>query len=147
MDGIMRRLKIVIKIAALAATLATGCQRSDSKQPEGNTVSSKRIRTLNESNFDAGIQNGVVLVDFWARWCGPCKIQDPILEQVAEQVEGKAKIAKVDVDSAPNLLKRFGISAIPSLVVFKNGKITKQFEGVIKTEPLLSAVTAAVEAK
>ena len=84
------------------------------------------------------------LVDFWAVWCGPCKMQAPILDQVAAQVEGKAKVVKVDVDAAPKLAKRLEIQAIPTVIVFKNGKPEKRFVGITKADTLVSAVTSAL---
>ena len=80
------------------------------------------VRTLDESNFDAEVQSDVVLVDFWATWCGPCKMQAPIVEEVARRVAGKARVAKLDVDTAPKISQRFGVQAIPTLVIFRNGK-------------------------
>ncbi|HNQ87269.1 MAG TPA: thioredoxin [Verrucomicrobiota bacterium] len=100
---------------------------------------------MDESNFDAEVQKGVVLVDFWATWCGPCRTQGPIVEQVASRVEGKAKVAKLDVDKAPNIAKRFAVSAIPTLIVFKDGKPTKQFVGLTKADVLISGINAALD--
>ncbi len=75
------------------------------------------------SDFDNIIsQNQNVLVDFWATWCGPCKMVGPIMEQLASDYEGKAVIVKVDVDKEPELAARFGIQSIPTIILFKNGK-------------------------
>mgnify|MGYP002683348384 CR=1 FL=1 len=79
------------------------------------------IIELNDSNFDAEAKAGVVLIDFWAPWCGPCRMQTPILEQIAGQVEG-AKIAKLNVDEAPALAAKFGVMSIPTLIVLKDGQ-------------------------
>lgn len=77
------------------------------------------IQHLNKENFDGTIQSGTVLVDFWATWCGPCRMQAPILEQLdAKQLPGLT-IGKVDVDEQPELANRYGITSIPTLVVFK----------------------------
>src|SRR5258705_16499 len=92
-------------------------------------------------------EKGVTLVDFWATWCGPCKVQAPIVEQVAERLQGKVKVAKLDVDKAPKIAKRFGIQAIPTLYVFKNGKLERQFVGLTTAESLVSSINSVVDAK
>jgi thioredoxin 1 len=83
-----------------------------------------------------------VLVDFWAEWCGPCKMMSPILDQLATEQTGRATIAKVDVDAFPDLQARFGIRAIPTLIVFKNGQPVNTITGV-KSKGFLEAALAA----
>ncbi|MFH1718253.1 MAG: thioredoxin [Planctomycetota bacterium] len=102
---------------------------------------------LGDANFDSEIGSGVVLVDFWAVWCGPCKIQGPIVESLVEKFQGTARIAKLDVDKAPGIAQRFNIDSIPTLIVFKDGKPVKQFVGVTEAEALASAIQAALGAK
>ncbi|MBR2056516.1 MAG: thioredoxin, partial [Clostridia bacterium] len=78
--------------------------------------------TLTEENFDAVLaSNPVVVVDFWATWCGPCKMLAPVIEELASDFEGKAVIGKVDVDENETLARKFGIMSIPSVFIFKNG--------------------------
>ena len=77
---------------------------------------------LNEDNFDQTIANGVVLVDLWATWCGPCKMMAPNVEETATDYKGRVTVGKVDVDESPNLASRFGIMSIPTLIVFKDGE-------------------------
>ena len=108
---------------------------------ERNTTMSAGILELNDSNFAAEIQSGIVLVDFWAPWCGPCRMQTPILEQVVGKVEG-AKIAKVNVDDAGSVAAKFGVQSIPTLIVFKDGKPVKQFVGVQQAPALIAALEA-----
>lgn len=95
---------------------------------------------------DATFQNDVlnekdtVLVDFWAPWCGPCRMLAPILENVSEKLAGKAKIFKLNVDDNPAIASRYGITGIPTVIVFKNGKVEKQFVGVQPERTYLNAV-------
>ena len=77
---------------------------------------------LNEQNFDEVTSKGVALVDFWATWCGPCKMMAPNVEDIATEYKCRVAVGKVDVDECPNLATRFGIMSIPTLIVFKDGE-------------------------
>ncbi len=85
---------------------------------------------LTEKTFDNVISGGITLVDFWATWCGPCRMQAPVIEELAEKYEGKFKVAKVDVDANPNIAARYGVMSIPTLIVFNNGEETVRRVGV-----------------
>jgi thioredoxin 1 len=87
--------------------------------------------TFNDDNFDEQVAKlaGPVLVDFWAAWCGPCKVVAPRLEEIAGEMSGRAHVAKVNVDENGDLVNRFGIRSIPTLLVFKNGKVVDQMVG------------------
>ena len=98
------------------------------------------VANLTDSNFEASIAKGVVLVDFWATWCGPCQIQGPIVETVAQQVHGKATVAKLDVDKAPAAAGKYQTTSIPTLIVFKDGTPVKRFVGVTQADKLLAAI-------
>lgn len=89
------------------------------------------VTSLTESTFDeeVGSADEVVLVDFWAEWCGPCKMIAPILEEIATEHAGKVKIAKVNVDDNPDLARRFDVMSIPTLIVFKDGEPQKRMIG------------------
>ena len=99
---------------------------------------------LNGMNYDETLKSGVVLVDFWAPWCGPCKMMGPILEKVAAAVGGKAVISKVNVDEAPDLAARYGIRSIPTLILFKDGQAVQQYVGIQQAPALVSAIEAAL---
>ena len=98
---------------------------------------------LKESNFDTEIKQGITLVDFWAPWCGPCMMQGPILDKVAERVGTKAKIGKVNVDNAPTVASKFGIVSIPTIILFKDGTPVQHLVGVRQEEELIAAIEAA----
>lgn len=86
-----------------------------------------------------------VLVDFWAAWCGPCKIQGPIVEEVARQFDGKAKVGKLDVDANPQISQQFSILSIPTLMIFKGGKPIWQGVGVQQKKDLEEQLNKALE--
>lgn len=86
--------------------------------------------TLNAENFDETVKDGVVLVDFWATWCGPCKMLAPTIEELAEDYEGRVKVCKVDVDENQGLAVRFGVFSIPTVFILKDGVVVKKIIGL-----------------
>ncbi len=94
---------------------------------------------LNDANFNEFISSGLVLVDFWAPWCGPCRMQLPILDQIAAQLPA-VKIGQVNVDANGELAARFGVNTIPYLVVFKDGKKAADFVGLRQAQTLIDAL-------
>ncbi len=95
------------------------------------------VMHLTKDNFDSITSSGTVLVDFWATWCGPCRMQAPILDQLAEQVGDNVKVCKVDVDDEPAIAQRFGVFSIPTLAVFRDGKLVAKEVGVHTVEQLM----------
>ena len=93
---------------------------------------------LTDANFDETVNEGITLVDFWAEWCGPCKMIAPILEEVSEEFEGKVKIAKLDVDSNPVSSAKYGIRSIPTMVTFKDGKMVDGISGAVPKQIIIN---------
>lgn len=98
------------------------------------------LKDISENEFNDAIQNGLTLVDFWAPWCGPCKMQTPILEKVAEKVGNKVQILKVNVDNEQNIAAEYGIQSIPTLILFKNGAEIRKMIGLQNETSLVSLI-------
>ncbi|MCX7958551.1 MAG: thioredoxin [Deltaproteobacteria bacterium] len=103
------------------------------------------IRHLNDTDFESATQNGITIVDFWAEWCMPCKALAPVFEQVAGKYAGKVKFAKVNVDESPNTASKFRIMSIPTLLVFKDGKIIEQITGLVPAKKIEAALDKALK--
>jgi thioredoxin 1 len=101
---------------------------------------SDSFKNFNNDNFDSDVLKSEknVLVDFWAEWCGPCKILTPVIDQIAIDNEGKYLIGKVNVDECPDIAAKYGIRSIPCLLYFKNGKVIKQTVGVVEKSEIES---------
>lgn len=103
---------------------------------------SEQFKYLTEEGFEQGIKSGLVLVDFYADWCGPCRMLTPILEKVAKDVGSKATIAKVDIDKAQKTATTFQITSIPTLILFKNGKEVARLVGLRDEKTIKELITA-----
>ncbi len=97
------------------------------------------VITITKENYDEEVINSSVpvLLDFWATWCGPCRMLSPIVDEIANEVEGKAKVGKINVDEQPDLAQQFGIMSIPTLVFMKNGEVVAKEVGVRSKQAIL----------
>ena len=102
--------------------------------------------TLTDKEFEMQVlkSDKPVLVDFWAVWCGPCQMQGPIVEEVATALTGKVKVGKLNVDENPGVAQKFGIMSIPTIMIFKNGTVVKQFIGVQSKETLMGELNKLI---
>ncbi|EJF07542.1 thioredoxin [Thiovulum sp. ES] len=99
---------------------------------------------LTDATFTSTIAEGVTLVDFWAPWCGPCRMIAPIIEELAEEYDGKAKIAKVNTDEEQQTAIQFGIRSIPTLIIFKDGQAVDQIIGAVPKQVFSSKLEAVL---
>lgn len=97
---------------------------------------------LTNSNFESTIKEGVSLVDFWAPWCGPCRMIAPVIEELASDFEGKANICKVNTDEEQDIAIKFGIRSIPTILFFKNGELVDQMIGAASKDAFAQKLNA-----
>jgi len=104
---------------------------------------SEQIKDVSDNSFEADVlqSDQPVLVDFWAEWCGPCRMMTPVVESVAQKFQGTAKVVKLNVDDNPSISQRFGIKGIPTLIVFKDGKEAERLVGATSEQ----AITRLIE--
>lgn len=106
-----------------------------------------KVKEISDSEFEGEILKSSIpaLVDFWAPWCGPCKSIAPVLEELAQEFDGKIKFAKVNVDDNPRTPTSYGVRGIPNLILFKGGKIVDQIVGAVPKEQLLNSIKKALQ--
>ncbi len=103
------------------------------------------MKIITEKEFDKATEKGLVLVDFFASWCGPCRMMAIILEDIAKELEGKVEIYKVDVDNDEKLARKFGIMSIPTLIFFENGKVQKKHVGIWQKEDCVDFIKSFIK--
>lgn len=135
--------KMMHKLFAVTVLLVLGlsaCQSSGNPKAGENSEPAKGAISITDANFQKTISKGIVLVDFWATWCPPCRIQGPIVDELAKEIGDKATITKLDVDHNKNAANTYGITNIPTLIIFKDGKEVKRFVGVQQKETLKQTI-------
>ena len=127
--------KLLSAMVLIVSFFAGGCSGGDSPSSDTGSASAEE--------FNKEIAAGVVLVDFWAPWCPPCRRQGPIVDEVGEKVKAYGKVIKLNVDEEPDVASKYGIKSIPTLIIFKDGEIQKQFQGLTDASTLIAAMKAA----
>ncbi len=110
-------------------------------------MSSEFVMELTSENFEAEVATyaGTVLVDFWAPWCGPCRMVGPVVEELAKDYQGKAKVGKLNTDEAPDIASKFGIRSIPTLLFFKDGAVVQQLVGAYPKSKISEKLESALK--
>ncbi|MDO5317683.1 MAG: thioredoxin [bacterium] len=96
------------------------------------------VRDIKEAEYDEGVKSGKVIVDFWATWCGPCKMQGALIDQKIVPEHPEIEVLKVNVDEEPALAARFGVMSIPTLILYKDGQMLEQIVGLTKPDEILA---------
>ena len=108
-------------------------------------MAGKNVIELTDAQFDSTVQEGTpVLVDFWAEWCGPCRRIGPIVEELAQEYEGRLRVAKVNIDQHQQAANKFGIQSIPTLLLFKDGELAKRITGAVPKDHLVEAINGVL---
>lgn len=134
-------IALIIAAALLTAFVAYMVYSVRKMKNMAAVPESEKILTLTDKNFQAQIKKGLVMVDFWAEWCMPCKVMGPVLNDLAEDESFKATVAKLNVDHFQSISQQQGVRGIPTLILFKNGKEVDRFVGVKPKDFLLKQVS------
>ena len=104
----------------------------------------EHLTYLNDDNFENEVSKGVTLVDFYADWCGPCRMMTPIMDELAKEMQGKVKIAKLDIETAQKVTSNFNVTSIPTIILFKDGSEIDRVVGVRDKDFLKKILTKAI---
>jgi len=109
-------------------------------------MASESVLELTSDNFETEVAAfpGTVMVDFWAPWCGPCRMVAPIVEELAKEYHGKAKVGKLNTDDAPDIAGRYGIRSIPTMLFFKNGEVVQQLVGAYPKSKIVDKLNVSI---
>jgi thioredoxin 1 len=132
----------LVIIGVLAVALSVWIGYSYRKMKNAPAVAAHpNVKELTRNNFKQMTSSGLVLVDFWAAWCGPCRMMAPVLNELADETAGKVKIGKVNVDQQQELAAKFKIRSIPTLLLFRNGREVKRLTGLKSKKALMSEIS------
>jgi thioredoxin 1 len=131
----MAKNVLIVLILSLVTLSMSSCKSGSSDET---------IITLTTDNFGNETAKGVVMVDFWATWCMPCKAMAPVIDEIASQTKGKVKVGKVDVDKNGPIANQFGIQAIPTIIIFKDGLPVETLVGIQSKAALVNALSKYV---
>jgi thioredoxin len=101
------------------------------------------LKEVSDDSFESEVSQGVSLVDFFAQWCGPCHMQTPILEELAEELQGKAKILKLDIDNNQKVTAKLGVTSVPTMILFKDGQEVERVVGLRDADALRTLINSA----
>jgi len=116
----------------------------ESETSTGNALAGD-VMIISDQIFDKTISKGIIMVDFWATWCAPCRQQGPIVEEIATEMKGIVTVCKMDIDKNPSTPRRFQVEYIPTIIIFKDGKIVEKFVGLNNKETLIASLKKAVK--
>lgn len=103
------------------------------------------VPEFTSQNFDEAVAQGVTLIDFWAEWCGPCKMIAPMIDELSAEYDGKVKVGKINIDNEPDLAVRFNVNSIPTILIIRDGEEAKRFIGVTSKSDIAAALDGAAE--
>ena len=150
---------VLVLFASLLAVINISCTSHASNHEDNASVAfykntdkpllenTGEVVIITESTFDEKIKQGIVIVDFFATWCKPCKMESPIIEETGKVLAGKSSVYKLDIDKNPSIANRYSVQSIPTIIIFKDGKAVGQFVGLTQKEDILNEVEKLSKSK